>query len=292
MTKQFGKGKPLNLLIALDLTEMDARLLRYVSFLCTKWNIQNLVFAHNIKKSALYSLYEELLREGIHVADIVERELKRTIAENYTGNCPYELSITSENNTESALTELVQQRKINLVITGSKREYQGTGVMTQKLIRMMPASLLLVPEETTERMERILVPTDFSPESARSFEAAMSLSAQAGGDIVALHVYGIPQFFFPYVDLEEAVDKTKLHLKERFAQFRKRHQLPADIQFKYLDKEESSTVETIVQEAVAGNFDLIVVSAKGANTLTTLFVGSTTNDLLVRPRRKPLLIVK
>ena len=290
--KQPGKGKSLNLLIALDLTEMDARLLRYASFLCTKWDIRNLVLAHNIKKSALYSLYEELLREGIEVADIVRQDLRRTIAENFRGHCPHELIITTNNNTESALTELVEKHNINLVLTGNKREIQGTGIMTQKLIRMMPASLLLVPEETTDLLERILVPTDFSPESARSFEVALRLCGQEGSHIEALHVYGIPQFFFPYVDLDAAVDKTKLHLQERFTQFRRKYQLPADILFKYQDKEETSTVETIVQEAVAGNFDLIAVSAKGANNLTTLFIGSTTNDLLIRPIRKPLLVVK
>lgn len=292
MTKQIGKGKPLNLLVALDLTEMDARLLRYVSFLCGKWRVEKLVLAHNIKRSALYSLYEELLREGINVADMVERELKRSIAANYTGNCEHELIITTDNHTESALTELVKEHQIDLVVTGSKSEYQGTGVMTQKLIRMMPASLLLVPEEAQPLLERILVATDFSPESAKSFEAALSLVAQGGGEVEALHVYGIPQFFFPYIDLEEAADKTKLHLKERYDQFNKKYKYPSQVKFKYLDKEESSTVETIEKEAVAGNFDLIVVSAKGANNLTTLFIGSTTNDLLTRPRRKPLLVVK
>lgn len=292
MTKQIGKGKPLNILVALDLTEMDAQLLRYVSFLCGKWPIEKLVLAHNIKRSALYSLYEELLREGINIAEVVERELKRTIAANYSGNCRYDLIVTTDNNTESALTQLAEDQNIDLVITGSKSEYQGTGVMTQKLIRMMPASLLLVPETAPLVLDRILVATDFSPESAKSFAAALSLVAQGGGEVEALHVYGIPQFFFPYIDLEEAVDKTKLHLKERYDQFNKKYKYPSQVQFKYLDKEESSTVETIEREAVAGNFDLIVVSAKGANNLTTLFIGSTTNDLLTRPRRKPLLVVK
>ena len=292
MTKQIGKGNSLNLLVALDLTEMDARILRYVSFLCGKWTIQNLVFAHNIKKSALYSLYEELLREGINIADMVERELKRTIVANYTGSCDYELIITTDNNTESALTQLVKDKKTDLVITGSKSEYQGTGVMTQKLIRMMPASLLLVPENAPPLLDRILVATDFSAESAKAFEAALSLVAQGGGEVEALHVYGIPQFFFPYIDLDAAVDKTKLHLKERYDQFNKKYKYPSQVTFKYLDKEESSTVETIEREAVAGNFDLIVVSAKGANNLTTLFIGSTTNDLLTRPLSKPLLVVK
>lgn len=292
MKKIITPEKELNLMIALDLTQMDPILLRYVSFLEKVWNIKNLYFTHNIKKSELYNLYEEFINEGINIENVVEQELKRSIKENYTGPAPHNLLITSDNYTEGILTHLAKEYKIDVVVAGNKDVLQGTGAMAQKLVRMLPGNLLLVPEETDHNIKKVLVPTDFSNDSAKSFLAAQSLVSRSKGEIEALHVYDIPSFFFPYINTKKAIDKTKEHLHTRMDQFIKRHHLPAEIKFKYLDKKGHSIVETIEQEADRGEFDIIVVSARGANNLTSLFIGSITNDLLLQIRKMPLLVVK
>ncbi|WP_120182457.1 universal stress protein [Pelobium manganitolerans] len=292
MNTKIKMNKELSVLLALDLTEMDAVLLRYISFLCSKWPIKKLYFVHNVKRSALHNLYEDLLKEGITIEGIVERELNRNIKAHFTGSCNYELLTTSDNYTESVLTELAEQYEVDAVMAGNKSEIQGTGILTQKLVRMLDCSLLLVPETTQNRLHKVLVPTDFSTASARSFDAARSLVENFDGGIEALHVYGIPSFFFPYIDFEQALDRTKLHLDTRMQQFIKKYELPRYIKFKFVDKEESSTVEVIEEEAGKGSFDMMIISAKGANNLTKLFVGSTTNDMLLRDRVMPLLVIK
>jgi nucleotide-binding universal stress UspA family protein len=52
-----------------------------------------------------------------------------------------------------------------------------------------------------------------------------------------------------------------------------------------------SVVEAIELHAEKGNFDIVIVSARGGSKLTALFVGSLTNDLLIRNRKMPLLVV-
>ncbi len=293
MKKTISPEKELNLMVALDLTQMDSILLRYVSFLGSVWNIKNLYFTHNIKQSALYNLYEEFIKEDISIENVIEQELKRTIKENYTGGTASpNLLITSDNYTEGILTHLAKEYKIDVVVGGNKDALQGTGAMSQKLVRMLHCHLLLVPEETHHDIIKVLVPTDFSADSAKSFLAAQSFVQRSGGEIEALHVYNIPSFFFPYIDTEKAIDKTEKHLHTRITQFVKKYQLPDHIQFKYLAKEDLSVVEVIEQEAEEGDFDMVVVSARGANNITSLFIGSITNDLLLRNRRMPLLVVK
>ena len=279
-------------MVALDLTEMDEILLRYVSFLENVWNIKNLYFTHNIKQSELYNLYEEFFREDINLDQVVEQALKKTIRENYTGTSPHNLLITSDNYTEGILTHLAKEYKIDVVVTGNKDALQGTGALSQKLVRMLQSHLLLVPEETNHQINKVLVPTDFSSDSAKSFLAARSLVERTHGEIEALHVYDVPSVFFPYIDTEKAIDRAKKHLHTRFEQFNKKNQLPDYIRFKYLDKGDLSVVETIGQEAENGDFDIVVISARGANNLTSLFIGSITNDLLLQNRKMPLLVVK
>ncbi|WP_163516919.1 universal stress protein [Gelidibacter japonicus] len=292
MTKKIKLDNDLKLMVALDLTEMDPILLSYVSFLCNVWNIEHLYFTHNIKQYKLYDLYDEFLEEGITVEDIVDRGLERSIQRHYTAAVPHTVLITSDDYTESILTHLAKEYKIDIMVTGNKDELQGTGALTQKLVRMLDAHVLLVPEEAKHRMENVLVPTDFSSDSAKCFSVAESLVERSGGKIEGLHVYNIPSFFFPYINTEKAIDKTEHHLKEKVKQFRKKYKLREEIPFRYTDRENLSVVEAIELHAEKGDFDIVVVSARSGNTITSLFVGSVTNDLLIRNRKMPLLVIR
>lgn len=291
MIKKIKLENQLKLMVALDLTKMDSILLGYVSFLCKVWNIEHLYFTHNIKQYKLYDLYDEFLEEGITVEDIVDRGLQKTISTHYTASVPHTVLITSDDYTESILTHLAEDYKIDIMVTGNKNELQGTGALSQKLVRMLGAHVLLVPEESKHLMEKVLVPTDFSSSSAECFEVANSLVERSGGKIEALHVYNIPSFFFPYINTEKAVDKTERHLKEKVQQFRKRYNLPEHLPFRYTDREDLSIVEAIELHAEKGEFDIIVVSTRGGNNITSLFVGGVTNDLLIRNRKMPLLVI-
>lgn len=292
MTKKIKLENELKLMVALDLTEMDAILLEYVSFLCEVWNIEHLYFTHNIKQYKLYDLYDDFLEEGITVEDIVDRGLQKTIDKHYKASVEHTVLITSDDYTESILSHLAKDYKIDIMVVGNKDELQGTGALNQKLVRMLEAHLMLIPEEANHKMENVLVPTDFSAASARCFKGAESLVKRSGGNIEGLHVYNIPSFFFPYINTKKAIDKTKLHLKEKVKQFRKRHKLPEQLVFRYSYSEELSVVEAIELHAEKGDFDIVVVSAKGRNNLTSLFIGSVTNDLLIRNRNMPLLVMR
>ena len=292
MNKNNTLDKNLNILVALDLTEMDAVLLRYVSFLNSIFSIQHIYFAHNIKQSVLNKLYEDIIGEDIHIDQIVEEELKRSIAQHYDGSASHSLIVTSEQHTESALTDLAKDHDIDVVVAGDKTELKGTGGLPQKLVRMLNTHLLLVPEGSRLALHKILAPTDFSSNSIQAMQAALLISGQTKGIVDALHVYGIPSFYFPYIDREKAQEQAKKHLHIRFSELQKKHALPVDIRFNYVDKKEYSVVEVIQREADKGAFDLIVISARGANNLTRLFIGSTTNDLILSNQTMPILVIK
>ncbi|GGW56352.1 nucleotide-binding universal stress UspA family protein [Winogradskyella epiphytica] len=291
MKKAIKLENELVLMVALDLTEMDAILLKYVSYLCKVWNIEHLYFTHNIKQYKLYDLYDDLLEEGITVEDIVDRSIQNTVDKHYTGSVPNTVLITSDDYTESILTHLAKKYKVDIMVTGNKDELQGTGAMNQKLVRMLDTSVLLVPEEAEHKMENVLVPTDFSSASAKCFSVADSLVERSGGNIAALHVYNIPSFFYPYINQEKAIDKTERHLKEKVQQFRKKYKISEDIPFRYTLREDLSVVDAITRHAEKGKFDMIVTSARGGNKITKLFIGSVTNDLLVSHIKVPLLVI-
>ncbi|HLS29681.1 MAG TPA: universal stress protein [Flavobacteriaceae bacterium] len=292
MTQKINLKNKLKVMVALDLTKMDPILLKYVNFLCEVLNIDHLYFVHNIKQYKLLDLYDEFLEKGITVEDIVDRSLEKTIDQHYKASVPHSVLLTSDDYTESILTQLAKDYKIDIMITGNKDELQGTGGLSQKLVRMLDAHVLLVPEEAKHQLNKVLVPTDFSNASSRCFTVADNLIQQSKGEIEALHVYSIPSVFFPYINTDKAVDLTKSHLKRRVKQFRKRHKISEQLPFRYIDREDLSIVEAIESHADKGDFDIIVVSARGKSKLASLFIGSVTNDLIVRSRKMPLLIVR
>lgn len=279
-------------MVALDLTDMDSILLNYVSYLCQIWNIEQLYVTHNIKQSKLYNLYEDFLKEDLNIEDIVERELERSISENYTSKVPHTVIITSDDYTESMLTQLAKDYAIDIVIVGNKSELKGTGALHRKLVRMLDTQLLLIPEEANHHMRKALIPIDFSSNSYKAFEWAQHLLISKNSVIEALNVYNIPSFYFPYIDTEKAIDKTKTHLHSRFEHYKKKHKLSDDVVFRHIDREEDSVSEVIDRTAKKDDFDIILLSARGGNTITSLFIGSITSDLLIKNKSTPLLVVQ
>lgn len=281
----------LRIMVALDLSDMDSIVLNYLSYLTQIWKVEHIDFIHNIKQSELYDLLDDFVEDTIHLEDIIERELTRVVKENYTGNAPYEVQVASDNYTESILSYFVNENKIDLVVLGKKSEIKGTGGMSLKLINMLDCHMMLIPEEAENKLDHILIPTDFTPNSAKSFEFAFNAQKQHNSELLALHVFNIPSVYFPYIDRKKAIDKTQRTIDDNFKTFTKRFKLK-EIPFTHFYREDLSVVDSIRKYARDNNANMIIMAAKGGNKLTSLFIGSITNDMLLQDFRMPVLIVK
>lgn len=279
------------LLVALDLSAMDKTLLSYVSYLTEIWNIEHIDFVHNIKQTELNDLFEDFVDESIELEKIIEQELIRKVKKKYTGKAAYRVSVTSENYTESIMSYFIKDNKIDLVVLGQKSHSKGTGGMSLKLVNMISCHMLLVPDKAKHELDTILVPTDFTANSARSFMLASHIKKQHTVALKALNVFNIPAMFFPFIDREKAIDETKKHLDTKYAAFAKRNKLE-DIPFKHFYRKDLSVVDSIRKYARENNVNMIVMSAKGGNKLTSLFIGSITNEMLLQDFRIPVFIVK
>lgn len=156
---------------------------------------------------------------------------------------------------------------------------------------MLDCHMMLIPEETQNKLNHIIIPTDFTPNSAKSFEFAFNLQKQHKSQLLALHVFNIPSVYFPYIDRQKAIDKTQRHLDEKFNSFTKRFKLN-ETPFTHFYREDLSVVESIRRYARKNEANMIIMAAKGGNKLTSLFIGSITNDMLLQDFKMPVLIVR
>lgn len=134
---------------------------------------------------------------------------------------------------------------------------------------------------------RILVPTDFSPNSEVALSLATSLARDSGGEIVVAHVETIPLsatggeylYAIPEPPTEELMEKLQ-------------HVTPPDshvpVERRLLA---GDPADAIVRIAEAEHIDLIVMGTHGRRGLSRLLMGSVAESV-VRAAPCPVLTVK
>jgi nucleotide-binding universal stress UspA family protein len=174
------------------------------------------------------------------------------------------------------------------------------GSVTERLIRIISCPLLIVNTKQAgpDRIpagawqpKRMLVGCDFSPDSARALETALSLAQEFEAELHLLHA--IEPFAYRDMLLPET---TSENLKDRIApEMHRRLQeiIPEDvnawcsIQIACLS---GKAHEELLRYAKRQKMDLIVLGVRGHSLMESLLLGSTT-DRVIRQASCPVLSV-
>lgn len=156
------------------------------------------------------------------------------------------------------------------------------GTTAERLLRKIAVPLLLVRHPPRQNYQRVLLPLDFSPWSARAIDLARRVAPEAR--LVLMHSYAIPheeKLRFAGVD-----DDTLDHYRQRARQDGREH-LEALIaqsglapQAYQLRLTEGQAAQKILAEAKEGNCDLIVIGKHGRQAAEELLLGSVTNHVI------------
>lgn len=155
------------------------------------------------------------------------------------------------------------------------------GSVTDKVIRLTPTPVLVVPgQPTRESIKRILVPTDLSPNSVVALTAALELAAASGATLELLHVYRAG-------DLATA-DTTSLEKQVRdFAQSHGAGGGEVTVTALVTGTSVHAAIHDFVHDKPC---DLIVMSTVGKSNLDRQLLGSTPSQV-VRHVATPILLV-
>jgi nucleotide-binding universal stress UspA family protein len=278
------------ILVALDLTSTDAELIRYASFLSKELKLEKVYFVHNIKKYEISELFKEQLKD-LDLEKMISDELDEKVAEHYKAETASEVLISEDPYTESLINYIAHKYAIDLVVVGKKSKKNGTGVIPEKLMRLLKCDILSVPETGNYKLTNIWTGTDFSRESVKSFQLASYLSKETGAQITAVHIYNVPIQFTPFLDKEEIVPKIETHTREKFEKFLNRSKI-TNCEMKIIRGREASVAEKLTTEAEKAGVDLVVVADKGGNAFSSLLVGSMTDEIFKKRRKIPLWVAK
>ncbi len=140
-------------------------------------------------------------------------------------------------------------------------------------------------------MKTIIVPVDFSENSANATEFAANLAAFYGADILLYHAYQLPviihEFAYPVFDIEE----TQRAAEHELEVMKENTLLKLKVKITINIKAEMA----VLQKGLAGLYDnvkpdLIVMALSGKNALTRLIVGSNTIKA-IQELKYPILVI-
>ncbi|MDM1368881.1 universal stress protein [Myroides marinus] len=284
-------NKKLDILIGLDLSIMDQFLLKYMQVLDQILDINKATYVHNLK---LGELPKELMQPE-SISRIKERiENKLTQYLHLAGvSYDFEVIVTVEGYTELAFMNLAKKATYDLLVLGNKQELEGTGALSDKLVRIFPSSILLVPDTFNVPITTIIDAIDFSKYTSAIMSWADRFKNNSKGQRIEHSAVYISKSYlgsYPTMTTRELERVTREDIREKQDKWNKRYANYSDIDI--VPAGERNVSASLIEYARSKEADLLILGVKGTTGFKEIFLGSVANHLLHRPTNTCLLFVK
>ena len=284
------------ILICLDLTEIDEKLIAYASMICPIVKAKSINFIHVAKALDIPAEIRERF-PGLLPSDneTILKRINSSIRTSLGKHLKVDTEIVLEQgNPTQQIAKYVKENDIDLVIVGRKLKLRGTGILPQKLVRFVPCNVLFVPEKNPLEISRIMVPVDFSDQSAQALERALDIARSNDIEVIFQNVYTVPTGYSHIgKTYEEFAEIMKSHATKDFAKFIKNFDLEGIRQRNiYTLDNNTRPADKIYSIALKEHVSIIVVGAKGKTSAATMLLGSVTEQLANCDCEIPLFIVK
>lgn len=281
-------------LACLDLSKMDDILIGYSAFLTSVVKPDTITFFHTIESGPTTAdIIEQFpeINSKEEFEHIIRNELQEKINAHFKDTSIEIRIVLKEGKPTDQIINIVRTLEPDLLLMGKKIGYLGEGVIPKRIIKYVPCSVLLIPENSRYSLKNILVPVDFSEQSAKSVATAKELLNGVKGEITAQHIYHYRAQFFPYVLSEKEKKEIDRKVENQLNSFKNEHKLPDDIEFKLTLHRQGKIANSVYHQAVSDQSDLIIVASKAKN-LTTIIGHDFSDKMIDYSFGIPLLIQK
>lgn len=286
------------LIVCLDQTALDETLVKFASFIAKANQTKKIYFTNIIRN---LNIPKEVLNEFPNLIEnmVEERksQMKEVVDKNFGIKEDIEFSfVVKEGQLSKKVLKLAHEKSVDMIIIGRKVNLPGTGVISQRLARRASCSLLIIPENSQPKIDKLLVPSDFSDYSKDAMEEAILIAERYGknSEIVCQNVFTVPSgYHFTGKSYDEFTEIMKMHAEINFKKFiRKIDTKNIKIDPVYTQDEDDDPVEDIISKAKEIKADAIIIGAKGRTAATALFIGSMAERLIQLNDEFPLLVTR
>lgn len=289
------------ILVGLDLTPMDELLLSSAKYYGQVLQAKQITGAHIIPAllvgGAIKVEAGHVFRPIAPAVGKIEEEIayktKKWIA---PGGMNFDTKVL-EGKPYQEMLKLVEKHHVDLLIIGKKEDPVSHRITAGKIARNASCDLLVVPQHSFPIVEKILVPVDFSKQSAKALERAIYLNNElkTAPELECVYVEENP-FFKRAVASDSAImelHELPLSTKDKFENFKEEYpEITKKIKFTFLESKYDIISTTLQNYADQMSADLIVMGARGKNWTERLIYGTVAEAMLKDYFITPIYIVR
>jgi len=282
--------------IGVDLSNMDELLFQHVKFIAQTSHSED-IYLISVLKDFPSDIVKEFPNIEAERKKEVETALKEKIAANFPVDFPAKVhAIVKSGAIAKSMLQISHQKHLDLIVIGKRYKSKNGGLLAQRLARRANCNLLIIPEGAKPKVDRLLVPIDFSRNSELALKRAIAVALKTNKDaeIFCQNVYTVPTgYHYSGKTYEEFSEIMQKNAQRDFEKFMKKIDTQGikitDIYS--LDTNEDKTTD-IIDAAKKHKVDGIFVGAKGLTSSTALFLGSNTEKLIQKDTKFPLTIIR
>lgn len=281
-------------LVSLDLTNIDDLLLGYTSFLASKLNPEKITFLHILESANISEEMHELfpeIEDSEDLSSVIREELEKKISSAFEDFESTKL-VLDEGDPTNAIIKQIKKQNPDLLIMGKKEKYKGEGVLSKKIVRYVPGSVLFVPESVRYQLNQILTPFNFNDHSAAAIRFSEKVGNEAESQVCLQHVYDYPAQFFPYLPSDEFEEKMSKQLKEKYSKFKKEKGISEETEVVFTLNKQDRVQNKIYDLSIQIQADLIIVGSKSKRTIASFLHEDLSDKIVNYSFGIPLLIYK
>jgi len=284
-------------LVALDLTEMDEVLIRYVARLNTYMQLEQIYFFNVLKSLEIpEKIIEKYPNLVAPMDEATKKEIQFTIDSEIGDQLKtkYEIKVTDGHVAEKIL-KWSKIKEVDMIVMGRKSGLNGEGIASGKVVKLAPCSVALIPEALPDMFKKVVVPIDYSKSSNLALEMALNIASKVPDlKITCLNIYEVPTGYHKSgKSYEEFSEIMKTNAKESFEiLINKFNTKGINIEAKYVLDENSNVARRIYQFAMKEKASAIVVGSKGRTQAAAILIGSISEKLIKLNSHIPQIVVK
>lgn len=287
-------------MVALDLSKTDESVLEYTNYLLSKIGSVKLYCVHIEPDFEVPNEIKEKYGSEFEMESLDEKmrhrmeDITRKALHNRT-----DIELDFEVIEGAPFEKLLHWAKVkdaDLLVVGKKKISEGSGIVAKKVARQTDSSVLFVPQTAQSQITKILVPIDFSKNSAKALQTAVELAAVCGGaKVVALNIFDIPTVNYYYIG-QNYGQFTALILENAqnaYDIFMQKYEIDkTKVEAVFEENIYLSPAKHINEYARKHEVNFMIMGAKGHSAMEVFFYGSVTESLLTYNEDVPLLVIR
>ncbi len=291
-------------LLALELGENDPAMLQFFKLLAPVLGAEEITVMHVLPGFEPFLPFpEEATPDRLQAAEQKEKEaalrrMKEALAEHLPDWPETKRYLSIEKGDPlKELLEKAKEVKADLVVIGQESGTVHHDVLARNLARYADCNAMVIPQVSKPRIQRLLVPIDFSDNSVRALQAALTLAESRNCRITVFNVYERPDLMAFHLDktpkqMDAIIEKNHREGMERFLNEHIPEPHRSALEVVLMRRLDDPIAAHIIEYARESAADLILLGAKGHSQVAVLFLGSVTEQLLDRDHDIPVLIVR